>query len=275
MARAIDQQSKKSYYKVLFSYGVSSQKGYTNWTRAISGTPNYDSFPAMDIRLPENTGTLEEGAHLIIQMARDSFSERLGGGVPHSPCKVEVWDITDAIDPLTDVGTELKVWSGMVTRTVKHPNGQRNRVEIRSQLQKNRLDVPLGVPATHQCNRTLGVGLCHATLVEVPGLEVVSILPRSLEVDAMSTAGLEDRHFQRGYLLLDGLRLAIRDWRIATPKIFYLARQAPAEWLGEDITAVSGCDKSIETCRRRYSSEEDFFGLGYSIPPYSPILEPQ
>ena len=271
MARAIDQQHKDCYQLVKFTYGDSSTKAYTNWTEDIDGTPEFEATPAMEVTLPENTGTLEDNT-LIIRMVVDSFNSRLASGVPHSPCYVEVWDTTSPSDP-SDDPTTLKVFAGWVTRTVRNPNGRKNQVEIRSQLQKCRLDVPLGVPANHQCDRTLGIGLCHATRVERTGLVVSAIYPRKLVVASLVTTSLEDRHFHRGYLVLDNLRLTIREWRLADPTAFYLSRQAPADWLGEEITAVSGCDKTIETCRRRYDAEEDFFGLGYAIPPYNPQME--
>jgi len=271
MARAIDQASKDTYMLVKFTYGDSSAVAYTNWTRSIAGTPTFSSTPAMEVVLPKNTGTLDD-EELSILLPRNTFTDRLSSGVAHSPCYVEVWETIDPVDG-TDESSLLQAFKGPVTSTIRHPNGQRNRVEIKSQLRKCRLKVPLGLPANEQCLRTLGVGLCHATILQRTGLEVVSILGRILTVASLDTTSLEDRHFHRGYLVFDNLRLAIRDWRLATPTQFLLSRQAPSEWVGEEIVAMSGCDKSIETCRRRYDAEEDFFGIGYAIPAYTPILE--
>jgi hypothetical protein len=271
MARAIDQHSKDTYMLVRFTYGDASTKAYTNWTRSIAGTPTFASTPAMTVTLPKNTGTLDD-EELAIVLPRDTFTDRLSSGVAHSPCYVEVWETIDPVDG-TDEATLLQAFKGPVTSTLRHPNGQRNQVEIRSQLRKCRLKVPMGLPANEQCLRTLGVGLCHATRVQKTGLEVVSVTGRILTVASLDTTSLEDRHFHRGYLVFDSLRLSIRDWRLAEPTQFLLTRQAPSEWVGEGIIAESGCDKSIETCRRRYSAEDDFFGIGYSIPAYTPLLE--
>lgn len=271
MARAIDHSSKRTWQKVVFTYGASSSRGYTNWTRSIAGTPTLSSVPAMEVKLPENNGTLEE-EHLSITLPRDAFLDRLAGGLAHSPCFVQVWESITDPDSVLDA-TELILWYGQVTSTIKHPNGHQNRVEVRSQLQKTRLDIPLGIPANPQCDWTLGKGYCGATLVQRTGLTVADISGRVLTVNSLSTTSLEDRHFHRGYLVFDNLRLSIRDWRIATPTVFLLARQAPSDWLGEEIVAVSGCDKSVETCRRRYDAEEWFMGLGHAIPAYNPIIE--
>jgi hypothetical protein len=271
MARAIDHSSKRTWQKVLFTYGDASTKAYTNWTRDIAGTPEFESVPAMEVKLPENNGTLE-AVHLSITLPRDTFTDRISGGLAHSPCFVQVWESITDPDLVLDA-TELILWYGQVTSTIKHPNGHQNRVEIRSQLQKTRLDIPLGLQANHQCIWTLGGGYCGATLVQKTGLTVTDITGRILTVASLDTASLEDRHFHRGYLVFDNLRLAIRDWRLADPLAFLLARQAPVEWIGEAVTAVSGCDKSIETCRRRYNAEEWFMGMGHAIPAYNPIIE--
>jgi len=271
MARAIDHGYKRSWQKILFSYGDSSAKAYTNWTRDIAGTPTFESTPAMEVTMPENNGTLEE-IYLSVTLPRDTFTDRLASGVAHSPCYVQVWESISDPDSVLE-STELVLWSGRVTATLKHPNGQRNKVEIRSQLQKTRLDVPLGLQSNHQCIWGLAKGYCGATPIQRTGLTVESIAGRILTVDALNTTALEDRHFHRGYLIFDNLRLAIRDWRLASETVFLLARQAPLEWVGEEIVAVSGCDKSIETCRRRYDSEEWFMGMGHAIPAYNPLIE--
>jgi hypothetical protein len=56
---------------------------------------------------------------------------------------------------------------------------------------------------------------------------------------------------------------------------FRLAEVPPTDWIGgsADITFVAGCDKTIETCRARFSQEENFSGIGYGMQPYNPNWE--
>jgi len=276
MSRVLDTSTKKTWQLVLFSYGDPedpAQAAFTNWTASIDGPPTFQSLPAMEVKLPENVGTLEN-KELEIRMPRGTFVDRLSSGVAHSPCFVQVWENLESADvDGTDLSDELTVFSGRVITTVRHPEGKRNIVEIRAISPKGELEVPLGLQANHLCNWTLGKSPCGASPIIRTSLEVANLSGRLLTVSAMSTSGLSDRHFHRGFVLLDGLRIAIREWRLASPLDFYLVRPAPLEWLGESIDAYTGCPKTIEACRALYDSEETFMGLGYAIPPYNPIIE--
>jgi hypothetical protein len=88
--------------------------------------------------------------------------------------------------------------------------------------------------------------------------------------------------WESGFLEYRGLKIKIRDWdEVTTPGVdvgrvdtsFLLVEQPPASWLGQVLRCVSGCSKTVESCRERYDNEKNFCGAGHGILPYNPMIE--
>lgn len=62
-------------------------------------------------------------------------------------------------------------------------------------------------------------------------------------------------------------------WTAESVGRFSLMRQPPAEWAGQALTLVPGCDGNIITCRDVYDNEERFTGYGYATPTRNPLYE--
>jgi hypothetical protein len=278
MSRALDQAQKKGYALVRFTYGDPAdptKAAYTNWTEDVNGSPVFASTSAMEIEIPANNGTLEE-AELTVRLPLDSFTEAVTSGLPHSPIFVEVWDKTVPTD-LADSTTTLKPFTGRVMAAVRYPDGKNNVVELTAHSYKLLLDVPLGIPATHQCQNTFTKGACQVTPDDqLSGLTISLIEGKKITVAGLRTVpAFADRNFHRGYIWRDGCWIAVREWRDTDYNVFYLVKQPPANWSGAAIKAYAGCDKTIESCRTRpvTSGEQYFMGCGFAIPDYNPIVE--
>jgi len=288
MSRAIDLSNKKSYVLVKFTYGPfaagdpnfsdgPTKAAYTNWSSDISGNPDFVSTPNMEVVLPENSGTLDEKA-VKIKLPRDPFTNLISSGVPMSPLFAEIWEKTLPINPGDSV-TSLKVFSGRVYLATRNPNGKREVVEISSFHPKSKLKVSLSFPANHQCCWIFGEGECqlarHSKVADI-----VSIDDKTITVDDMGGAGAPphfgiDRFYHRGFIEKSGVRIGIRDWRIASPNEFHLVKRPPSAWTGGTVAIYEGCDKTIESCRSRHSlsGEQYFMGTGYAIPDHNPLYE--
>lgn len=278
MSRAIDQASKKAYQLVKFRYGPDHATGeysyaaYTNWTEDIPGSPTYESTPTLRVNKLSNVGTLENKTVTILLPA-DTFANRISTGLPVEPIKVEIRERIVPVDP-GDQATTLFVFKGKLKKVTRNPNGKRGVVEVLADSYKNHLDVPLGLPANPQCPWIYGKSPCGA----FPDNATSGVTISAIDGKKITVAGLrevpayDDRNFHRGYILRHGIKIGIREWRDSDYFTFYLVRQPPASWSGQEIKIYAGCDKTIETCRLR-GSEETFGGFGYAIPPYNPLIE--
>jgi len=278
MSRALDQSNKFSYQLVKFTYGDPASptySAYTNWTDNIPGDPVYASTPALLVKLPENVGTVEN-KQAKITLPRDTFTDALSSGLPVSPIKVEIVERVTAWE-MGDSSTSLVNFKGTVAAAVRHPNGKRGVVELTIANLKIKLDVPMGIPATHQCVWTFGEGPCQAIPQNnLGGVFISAIEGKKITVTGLAP-GFADRNFRRGYILRQGVRVGIREWRSADYNTLYLVRQIPADWISPTvgISVYAGCDRTIECCRTRplFSGEEYFMGCGFSIPNYNPLIE--
>jgi hypothetical protein len=284
-----DQASKKSYFKVRFTYWEDQAHNYpvyheyTNWSMDLPGlsSDGFASTPTMELDLPEMEGLLDEKDFSVI-LPSDSFLEELSSGLPHEAVLMDIWEFTLASDP-SQGGKELYLFRGQVLSTVRNKHGRNGMVELKGRLYKHVIDIPLGMPANVHCIWTLGQAPCQALVSAIHGFTIASITGKKVVVTENipgTLAGYADYYFHRGFLRIQSgsgtegnYQIGIREWRVANPTTFYTVRQLPQRWVGKGVAIAGGCDKTIETCRTRWNQEENFCGLGYAIPAYNPNFE--
>jgi len=278
MVKAEARPEKESFILVQFFYGANllTQSRYTDLDQNFLG---HTSEPRMTLTIPNNEGTFTK-RELRIVLPADTFTTRASSGVPHSPIFVIVEEVTQGLFP-GDQNSQQTLYRGRVVRTIKNFQGRKDKVAFFSLPQKSRLDVAMGLPANHHCAWTLfhgGCGVLESSFDADVEIDSVDGQEVTITSAAFTTpGGLDDRYWKRGYLEMDGLRIAIRDYDGGTDTTkAFMARRVPDDWIlagATSIHAVPGCDKTVETCRARYSAEEFFMGMGYAIPAYQPNFE--
>jgi hypothetical protein len=273
MVKAYARPEKEGFVLVTFFYGenLGSQSRYTDWDQDFLG---HSSEPRMKLSIPENEGTFDK-RELRIVLPLDTFVSRASSGVPHSPIFVTVEELTQGLFT-GDQSSQKVLYAGRITRTIKNYQGQNGLAAFFSLPVKSRLDIAMGLPCNHHCAWTLFKGGCGVTPVSV-NADIDSTDGTEITVNDLgitTPGGTDARYWKRGYAEYGGLRIAIRDYNgsVDTAKL-YMARPVPTDWVGPTIKFVPGCDKTIETCRSRWSAEQYFMGLGYAIPSYQPNFE--
>jgi hypothetical protein len=278
MASGNAQPEKESFLLVLFRYGEDQgvEARYTNWDEDYSA---YSSEPRMKVVVPKNTGSLDTD-DLEIGLPLDAgFVTILTAPTAFSDTYVEVREVTR---PLAGGGSfNIKVlFTGKVTEVVRNYEGLSNYAGIFAQTAKARLDFPLMPPTTHQCNWQVFKAPCganqgiHEIVAEIDSLD--GLEATATDPNLAAQAGADDRYWHRGFLEKGGLRIYVREYDGSVDDTkFRLAAVPPDSWIGnsQDIKFVAGCDKTIETCRSRFSQEANFSGIGYAMQPYNPNWE--
>lgn len=270
-------------------------EAYTDWGSDVSFEGlEYSSELGLKVTLPDNVGTLER-RFCDIQIPLEASSVLLPQSIrstPHSQIEVAV---TEIIRPHVPGPAQniLHSFLGKVERVVKNPTGIKSMVRLRCTSLKSQIkDVSLGVTCNHQCVNRLGDSGCTVDMGTIPkriSATLTSILRQKITVtDAAVSSGLGDRFYHRGYVARRGLHIGIQEWRDevnGTKNEFFLVRQPPPEWENQTVTIFAGCDKTIETCRARFTpgsggvpanttgNESNFKGLGYNMPAYNPQFE--
>lgn len=269
--------NKDSYLMVEFRYGPPKNsffKRYTDWTLDVVDNQGntYSSVPAMDVRLPERVGTLND-MPLQVDLPFDDFTDWILSGEPLSPIYVTVKEkiITEAEQ------VEDRHFVGRAKRYIKYPQGNRKKLSILCGTWKSNLLVPLGFPCDQQCVWTVGDKNCQA-----PGFKAAQAEGLIEEIDGtqVKITGLPGhgddptKHFwENGRIQKDGIRIVIRSWHHDTPTIFELFESPPAAWLNTEVTVVPGCDYRVKTCDLRWHNLEHFMGPGIAIPAHAPNLQ--
>lgn len=278
MANAQSSPEKESFLLVLFRYGEVSSPSQARFTDLDLDFSGFDSTPAMKVEVPDNVGNFpEKECRVILPLGEvGSFAERISSGVPHAATWVQIEEVTQGLLP-GDQGSQRIIFNGRVMRAKRNFQGRSNVVALLALPIKSRLNIPIGVPCNHHCAWNLfsrGCGLSRDSFSETG--EIDSSDGQEVVVTTAAVTGESGTYWRRGYMTKDGLTIPIRDWSDTDPTVFQMARKVPDDWLlagSASITFTPGCDKLIETCRSRYNNEEHFYGLGYGIPPYHPIIE--
>lgn len=282
MSNAIDLSTKETYQLVSFVHAGGSAF-YTDWTSDVTfGADLYISTPDLEVKLPTNDGLFGENVCSVAipltsgDSDNDTFASRVSNGQPHAQVTVTVSEILRATSPGPS-RTVNTLFFGAVTIVSSNYRQRRDKIQLKCMPIKSRVaTVAVGIPCHHLCGNNLGDDSCKIVLTGAKATPAIVASIDGREVTISSNATIEaqaDRFYHRGFLRFEGLNIGIQDWRDSAPLVFNLVRQPPAHWDGETITAVSGCDKSIETCRDRYSNEANFLGLGFAMPSYHPNFE--
>lgn len=272
-------------YVVEFAYGdaAGTFARFANWTSDVTHDGDvYTSIPKFSVEVPANTGMFEERP-LVLEapIAAHALFAALSSGEQHSPAYVTV---TYLAEPLPDDGgsaTALVACLGWrVTRATKNPSGKRGIVRLEAVSAKSEMNKTVGLPANYQCAWTLfgrGCDLAQlsdaGTLTAIDAGDKQKVTITGIAADPGVPGPTPGNVYHRGYVERDGLRIEIRDYSSAAPTIFFLARKPPASWVGQAVTVIAGCDKTIETCRARYDNEGRFMGCGYGIVDRHPVHE--
>lgn len=280
MSEAIDLSTKETYQLVRFVHGGGTAH-YTDWTSDVDYNGNtYISTPDMEVKLPTNDGLFAEQKCTIalpLSSSASDFTNRISNGQPHAATDCEINEILRPMiaGPSRTVNTTFK---GRIQEVKQNHRGRRDKIQISCLPIKGRLStIAMGVPCHHLCSNNLGDSACKINLA-VLNRTVAAIVDTidgrevTMETNGLLSAA-SDRFFHRGYIKFENLYIAIQDWRSSAPLKFYMTRQPPAHWDGKTVSVVAGCDKSIETCRARFSNEANFLGLGYAMPAYHPQFE--
>jgi len=259
---------KESYVCVELEYADGAQaKHFTDWSTDVDVLEhNFESVPSMEITLAPFTGLPDEEETEIQLPLYLEFAQRIASGDPHSQIRVKIWEVYQLNNKQKHARL---VYRGYGVRVFKNRRGKVDAVTLNCANVKNRLNVSLGMPASHHCHWIYGGQGCNATVIATFG--VVSSIAGFGIVVANDFSGFTARLFHRGYIEIEGLRITIRDW-LSGPA-FELVKQPPLDWIGKTATVISGCDRTISTCRNTHSNELHFGGIGIAIPLREPTQE--
>lgn len=241
---------------------------------------NYSSIPDMEVKLPANTGTLENTAECLIALPSSAgFVADYTSGIPHQPATVKIIEILvpeEGAAP-SNINTLFK---GLVVVGRRNPGGRPGRAVLAALPLKARLDVALGEPCNHQCTNRLGNAACTVDLTILDRTKVITVLTilgtKITCNPAQIPTGLVDRLYHRGFVHRNGLYIGVQEWRnevFGTRSEFFLCRQPPASWLNQTVTLVAGCAKDPDSCNLRFANLANYNGRGFAIPPYHPNYE--
>jgi hypothetical protein len=262
---------------------------HTTWPSAVSyGGDSYLALPTMEIKLPANKGTLDEGMfEITFPQNKNANLDAMFQGNPFSPvyCNIYMQAIPNTNDPLktTEVTiTHVVGYNLRLATPTKNPQRRGGLVKLEFVSPKNMLQTALGWPANFQCNWVLFGRGCDLTAVEeTVQLDAIDANdPKKVTLTGhthpmVAPGGTPGKFWHRGYIEKDGIRIGIRDWDPADQTTFFLVKKPPSAWVGvgPSIRLVAGCDKTLETCRARWDNEARFMGFGYKMPDYHPSHE--
>lgn len=290
MTKATEQPEKKGHVLVSFQYGDPSDPDFIRFTDDTQPQGDYMSAPTMAVTVPANSGVLEDTPlEIDIPLSVDPWIEAYTEDVAREFIWVEVREITRPLEGGPDA-TDLILFRGLVTDTIQNYQGKRQG-HFEALSFKQRLDIPLGIAATHQCPwRLFGRGcLLTQSLFQRAGVfstingKVCTLLTPNTNITApTSPGGNVDRLWERGFVEKDGLQIPIMKWVQAEDATRFILRDVPPpEWVGAPLLFVPGCHKTIEDCRDVWDNEQGvnstigggFGGVGFAMLPYNPLYE--
>lgn len=271
--------SKQSFVLLELRHGDPAAPTYQRYTDQNSDVAalgaQWSSRPDMSVRVPPNVGMLADKALEVTMKVEAGFLDQVSSGEPHSPVRVRLME-AHAPAGGAEVLEVTHLFRGWLSKAKRNPGGQTESVLLTCATARSRMDVDLGIPATHLCQWTFGGRGCFLdldTVDEQGTLTAVSGVDATVTGLADHSADPTGRYWHKGYLEVDGLRITVRDWQQSAPTLFRLAKPPPARWVGATVRAVPGCDKSVATCRDRWNREQFFSGIGMAIPAYHPAFE--
>jgi hypothetical protein len=278
VSNALDQAEKESYLLVLFTYGDPSDPDFAYYTNWSQDQGPYVGTPALKVTIPKNTGVMQNDP-ATIELPSDTFTDRLTNGEPHSEVTVQVEEITRGLDG-GPAASRLLLFTGTVVSSMKSTKGRSGNRVLKVQIEKNFLDVPLGVPTEHHCVFVFnGFGCDSGTVSGGSPVGPILVSPTVATIDGkvLTTTSPptapNPTHYRRGFFRREGVIVEIRDFDASVSGItFYCTRRPPADWVGQQVELIAGCTGEIGRCRE-WDNEQNFGGWGSAIPAYNPAFE--
>lgn len=262
-----DSQAHESHLLVTFTFDGTDVRRYTDSSIA---QPGFTSVPNMEASGLKNSGTLDSPESRIVLPA-DEWLIRVASGVPHSPIKVRIQEIT-----ITPEGTTSGniLFDGDVEKAIRNFQRKKNRVAILMKREQGQLDGALGLRCTHQCQWTVfgrGCGLNRDSFGQFATVDTID--GNVLTTLTIGLPGKPADYWNKGYVEYNDLRIGIRSFTNTLPLTLVLNRRAPDDWIGKSIRVVPGCIGTYEMCGGTYSNTDRFMGPGYAIPAHDPTYE--
>lgn len=288
MARAIDQSTKQSYTLIQFTVNGTPYR-FTNWGTSIDPAgENWLSVPSLEVKWPNNVGTLNDAAATVRAMEDSSATMQalvdllLENGAPAPEVGVLIKEVITSTTGGVEA-TTLVPYQGYVHRAVRNAEGRSKMVKFECVTQKSLLEVNLGLPCGHHCIFALfGKGCSVQGGAGQRGPQRADEIREDLAIIAISgkTIQLDEdpnidapKSLQYGYVERDGVSIGIQNWDPLEPTVVLLRQEPPPSWLGNFVTVVPGCAKNADVCDDHWDNLENFGGIGYAIPAYNPAFE--
>jgi hypothetical protein len=262
---------KNSNILIEFKYGSTPTfvRVADSTSKITYGIGIYEAIPTLAVRFAPITGLLNEKAIEItvpVDNLASSFFQTVANGQPHPPVDIIIYERAE----VDGTAQFITLFKGRMSRSTANYQGRPGIVMLEATNWKARLQVAMGIIATHHCPWTLGGAGCNLDLTPfVATATLVNISGKRVTLSGFPAK--PDYYWNKGYLEFDDLRMMIRYWKQGND--FYLVRDPPSGWAGHSMKIVPGDDKTIETCRNKYDNEDRFGGSGYGIPNYNPQYE--
>ncbi|MCW8137309.1 MAG: hypothetical protein KIT58_00185 [Planctomycetota bacterium] len=279
---ALRDPSRGAYLRLTFSQPTGVVYRATDWTEGDGG---FVALPGLEVRLPPNTGSLDERPLAIeFALGASEFLDSLVSGAPVAPTTLQASEVHASVGPVDTTscapGAVQSITYGStwrLVRGIRHPEGRGGVGRAEFVSLKGRLNVPLGIPATPRCAWAFGDQSCQLDVDALEETATIAAIARKRVTltdpgDAAVVTGRDpEGYWRRGSVRLAGLTLPIRDWAPGSYDL-ELAVEPPASWVGQVVTLRPGCVGSLAACRE-WDNEEHFGGFGKAIPAYNPGLE--
>lgn len=259
---------------VTFTWGDSSVARYCRWDDDLTvGGSVHTSVPNLSARLSGHMdgGTAPEQCEVQMPSTLPPMTTAL---LPskHPEIRVKIEEFSPGTSDSARVLFYGKVYS------IRRPRSGMCRVSLRG-LKARLAEARVGGQALTTCIHTYGDADCGKD---------VDALTLNLTVTSVNTGGVQNRIqgtltgspdmdneiWARGYVRKDKnpitIRSVVSEGSNPNPTVTLdLRQQAPASWVGQVVSLIPGCSKTIEACRAR-GREISFMGLGYKMLPYNP-----
>lgn len=263
-------QHKTTYLRVeIEALGVAYR--LTNWSGFING---FQSIPTMEMAdLSKISGTLADETAKILLPASTDVVQALDveGLVTNATIKVSEVEVEpDAVSVIKST----VIFGGEIRAVVSNYRNKKSQAALLCDSTKSRTEHPLGVACSGTCPWRVGRGPCTVDLEPFTfPVTVTSFDSETMQVIATGGPGAPADLFTRGRLELDGVRVGVRFWSADAPAVFYVNRPVPSEWVGQTVSAVGGCDNSLEDCTTIFDNEDEFGGIGRKMLDYDPNFQ--
>lgn len=165
----------------------------------------------------------------------------------------------------------MHAWAGYLTRTkywieTTTFNGEYWEAQISGLVHKFKSRI--GAVYSRSCRYDLGDSLCLFDIdaLEVTVIEVAAIVNSVLEFDVVSDPGGDDDYWAYGKLtwtkgINTGVEVEIAEYTRASTRFKLRLPTAHPISIGDQFTAVPGCNKTLTQCREKFDNVVNFGGF--------------